>query len=385
MSEPVFSHALIVGLGQMGASLGLALRRGGLVHTISGYDLHPDHSATALSIEAIDHLAPTLEQAAPQADLIILCTPVGAYAGIVQVLQPLVRAGAIVTDIGSIKAQAIRDITPYLPAETILVPSHPIAGSEQVGPQHARADFFDRHLFLITPVDERHEDAITRIGELWRSTGAAVEVMSAELHDQIYAYMSHLPQLLAFAAAPVLDTVGMRVSGDDTLFKRFVRIGRSDPEMWHDIMLENADNIVAAAAQLRHVLAHMQDELRSGTAGAELPAAEQMPRLVKQAWPKLLASALVNSVQLAERQFERKLARYAAGGFIDVSCPATESPEPDLELVSQYASFIADLLAAYLSEHDRIIGALEAGDAPALLSHLATAQASAKRLIATVH
>ncbi len=387
MSQPLFAHVAIIGLGQMGASLGLALKAGDRVAHISGYDLHSDHSATALSFEAIDHLAATAADAVQGADLIILCTPVGTYGAIMEAIAPHLKAGAVLTDIGSIKSQAIREITPHLPAGVVFVPSHPVAGSEKVGPYHAHAQFFARHLFLICPTDELDDALVERIGQLWQSTGARVDVMPAALHDQLYAYMSHLPQLMAFAAMPVLDEAGMRHDTDDEHFRRFIRIGRSDPEMWRDVFLQNSSNILQSAESVKAIILHIRDELASGAtkADAQAPDIAIRNQLAKAVWPRLLASSLIVSVTLMEQQLGMPMARYAAGGFTDFTCPMTESPEPDMELVSQHAPYILSLLDAYLAQHQLIVSAMGAHAQDELLSTLAIMQASGKKLIATHH
>lgn len=386
MSERLFEKVAIIGLGQMGASLGLALQQSGAVDIVSGYDLHPDHSSTALSIEAIDTLATSAEHAVENADLVILCTPVGTYGAIAQAIASHLKSDATLTDIGSIKAQAIRDISPHLPAHVHYVPSHPIAGSEQTGPYNAHADFFQNHLFLITPIDGTDESIVEPVAKLWHGIGAAVDLLPPDLHDQIYAYMSHLPQLMAFAAMPVLDAHHLHVRADDTLFSRFIRIGRSDPEMWRDVFLENADNVCYAAANVHSMLTHMRDELMLG-GGEKKEASEDadMSLIGKTIWANMLASSMVVSVQLFEKQLDMPLIRYAAGGFTDVSAPATESPEDFFEAVSEHAGVCIELLNQYLEQHEHITQAIESRDADQLIGLLAVCQASGKRLITPLH
>lgn len=385
MSEHLFERITIIGLGQMGTSLGLALKRGGQIGHVSGYDLHPDHSATALSIEAIDALCATPEETVVNADLVILCTPVGAYSDITQRIAAYLKPGTILTDIGSIKAQAIRDVQPHLKPHTLFVPSHPIAGSENYGPQYARADFFNNHLFLLTPADANNREKVALVAGLWHSTGATIELLPPDLHDQIYAFMSHLPQLIAYAAMPVLDAHNVALKDDDTLFKRFIRIGRSEPEMWRDVFMENARHLLPAADHIMQTLTHMRDELASGA--KDVPQTNEPPseHLLKQSWPQILASSLIVSVQRTEFILERKLAHYAAGGFIDVTSPASESPEPDFELISQAAHSMIALLDAYLEQHKTIVDLIEKKDANHLLAQLAICQACGKRMTQPLH
>lgn len=387
MSDPLFSHVALIGLGQMGASLGLALKAGGRVRHISGYDLHPDHSATALSVEAIDQLSATAAEAVRNADLVIFCTPVGTYSQLMQSIAPHLKSGAIITDIGSIKQQTLREIVPHLPQGAVFIPSHPVAGTEKVGPYHAHAQFFAKRLFLICPDEQADEILVGRIGELWQSTGARVDVMPAALHDQIYAYISHLPQLMAFAAVGALDEAGIRHDSDDELFRRFIRIGRSDPEMWRDVFLQNSEHLLQGAEHVKAILVHMRHELAGGLdqhAGTEPDDATRL-LLAKAIWPRLLASALIVSVTLMEQQIGIPMARYAAGGFLDFTCPMIESPEPDMAVVSQHPAYVLSLVDGYLRHHQAICSAIGGQARDALLSTLATAQASGKKLIATHH
>lgn len=389
MSEVLFPRTALIGLGQMGASLGMALKQTGLVGEIAGYDLHPDHSSTALSLDAIDRLAVSAPDAVRGADLAILCTPVGSYGALAQAMAAHLKPGACVTDIGSIKAQAIRDIAPHLPEGVHFIPAHPIAGSEQTGPYHAHAEFFRDHLFLITPIEHTDPALAEPVATLWQAIGARVELLSPQLHDAVYAYMSHLPQLLAFAVMPQLAGARARLKDGEDVFGRFIRIGRSDAEMWRDVFLENAAHLLPAAERLSAILTHMRDELLLGgadmTAAAQAGATPPPEALLKAVWPRVLASALITAVQLAESQLEMKLARFAAGGFTDVSCPAMTDTQEDFELVSQHAATLIGWLDAYLARQSEIVTAIESGDGEALLRLLATCQAEGKRLLTPLH
>lgn len=383
MSDPLFAHAAIIGLGQMGASLGLALSETGRIGTLSGYDPNPDHAHKAHELGAVTWLASDAADCVSDADLVIFCMPVGLYAATTRKLAKHFKEGAILTDIGSIKTQAIRDIASHLPAHVTFIPSHPIAGSERVGPYHASADFFAHHLFLITPIEGTPPDQVEPIAALWAAIGSRVDLLTPELHDQIYAYMSHLPQLIAFAAMPVLRHRPVVIREEDVLFSRFIRIGRSDPVMWRDVFLENAEFIQTAAANLSTILSHMRDELLLGSA-RETPTELDIPieRLCKTIWPRMLASALVVSVQLVESQLQMKLLRYAAGGFTDVACPAAEGEDTDFEAVSNHPGFMIAMLNDYLEYQQAILSAIEQRDEETLLSLLMDSQNCGKALIA---
>ncbi len=386
MTLPDFSHIAIIGLGQMGASLGLALKSGGVTAHITGFDPNPHHADTALSLHAIDTIAPTDAAAVHAAELIILCAPVGAYASIAASIAPHLAAGALITDVGSIKAQAVRDVAPHLPAHACFVPSHPVAGSEKTGPQHARANFFERKLFLITPQDDTLPEAIDLIAALWNITGANVEVLPPELHDQIYALMSHLPQLMCFAAMPVLRAQGANLLDDDDVYARFIRIGRSDPLMWRDVFLNNAVHVLATASQVQHIVQHMRDELLLGSAGnTETPDAAERMYLLKNSWPRMLASSLIVAAELYEGQLGTRIARFAAGGFTDFTSPAMFAPEDDMHRVSSGAALMIAWLNDYLVRHNAIMTAIETADADGMLALLRECQSDGLALLAPSH
>jgi cyclohexadieny/prephenate dehydrogenase len=380
MAETLFQCAAIIGLGQMGASLGLAMRAGGMVAQIVGIDNNAVNAEKALKMGAVDRIGASLTATVKDADLIILCTPVGSYESIMQQIAPTLQQNATLTDIGSIKAQAIRDIMPHLPPYVRLVPSHPIAGSEKTGPDYARADFFARKLFLITPLEGTPPEWVEPIAKLWHSTGAAVDLCPPELHDHIYAYMSHLPQLIAYGAMLVLASQPVSVRDEHTLqeqlFARFIRIGRSDPRMWRDVFLENAHFTLAAAGNVQAILEHMRDELLLGGNRSEDPLSVPVERICKSLWPRMLGSAMIAAVNIAEEQMQMKLARYAAGGFTDVSCPVMESTDDDFAAISEHPSYAIKLLSDYIAAHKKLTDAIASQDAALLLELLTQAQAA---------
>lgn len=390
MDEPAFSSIAILGLGQMGASLGLAFQRAGLSAHRSGFDSHSAHANAALACGAIDTICATPQQAVNGADLVILCTPMRSYDALMKQIAGHLKHGAIITDIGSVKLAAIRSLGQDLPAGVSLVPAHPIAGSEKTGPHHARADFFDRRLFLLTPeIADEQNSALRNVSQLWQQIGAQIEVMPPDAHDRIYATMSHVPQLVAYACAPVLNRQAIRRADTDALFSRFIRIGRSDPQMWCDVFLENAVPVVAGTEMVVHLLAHMRDELLIGSGNTKeappIPAPETLQRLHKDIWPRMVASTLVVNAGHAEQLLGIRLARYAAGGFIDTTCPATESPEPDFEIVSTHAPTMIVMLSQLIDEMKSINMLISQGNMEPLFKRLSDCQREAFQLIETRH
>lgn len=390
MSAPGFSHIAILGMGQMGASLGLAFAKA-LPDTIrSGYDLSSSHAHTAKELGAIDHVCDTPQKAVAQADIIVFCMPLCSYGPVMQAISSHIKPGTIITDIGSVKQSAQDAIGQHLPQGVVFVPAHPIAGSEKSGPDCAKGTLFENKLFILTPEAGQETSAmVQQVAQLWQAIGARTELMPANVHDVVYAAMSHLPQLLAYGCQKVLLNHGARVTGDDESYARFVRIGRSDARMWCDVFLENSAAVLAYSRTAREVLSHIRDELVLGSAGQENPTLPPdnvlLNRLHKHIWPRMVASALIINAQLTEQQIDTPLRRYAVAGFLDTSGPASQPPEADFETVSQHAGLMIAMLSELLNEMLAIESLIEARNADALYEALAEYQRCGIALLAPVH
>ncbi len=254
----------IVGAGLIGGSFALALKRAGAVREVLGLGRSPASLDAALERGLIDRAVGWPE--AGQADCILLALPVGDTAAVLKKLAPHLKAGAIVTDAGSTKANVVATARAALGDRFAdFVPGHPIAGSEQSGPGAARADLYQGKKVVLTPQADTHAGAIATVKALWEAAGAQVEMLEAELHDRVFAAVSHLPHLAAFA---LVDELAQRADGDTFFryaasgFRDFTRIAGSSPEMWRDIALANRealltelDAYVAALQVLRSVVA----------------------------------------------------------------------------------------------------------------------------------
>ena len=236
----------IIGVGLIGGSFALALKRAGAVREVLGV------GRTAASLELarqqglIDRTVDIAEAA--QADCILLAMPVGETAAVLAQLAPHLKPGAIVTDAGSTKANVIAAARAALGARfSDFVPGHPIAGSELNGPLAARADLFQSRKVVLTPEPETRGDAQALVNALWAATGAQVEILEADLHDRIFAAVSHLPHLAAYA---LVNELAQRENSADFFrfaasgFRDFTRIAGSSPEMWRDIALANRDAVL---------------------------------------------------------------------------------------------------------------------------------------------
>ena len=236
----------IIGVGLIGGSFALALKQAGAVREVLGV------GRTAASLELarqhglIDRTVDIAEAA--QADCILLAMPVGETAAVLTQLAPHLKPGAIVTDAGSTKANVIAAARAALGVRfSDFVPGHPIAGSELNGPLAARADLFQSRKVVLTPEPETRGDAQALVNALWAATGAQVEILEADLHDRIFAAVSHLPHLAAYA---LVNELAQRENSADFFrfaasgFRDFTRIAGSSPEMWRDIALANRDAVL---------------------------------------------------------------------------------------------------------------------------------------------
>jgi len=260
----------IIGPGLIGGSLSLALKQAGAVREVLGVGRNPARLTVARELGLIDRAVDWAE--AGQADCILLALPVGDTAAVLKSLAPHLKAGAIVTDAGSTKVNVIVAARAALGARVAdFVPGHPIAGSEQSGPGAARADLYQGKKVVLTPQADTRAAALATVQALWEAAGAQVEMLEPDLHDRVFAAVSHLPHLAAFA---LVDELAQRADGDTFFrfaasgFRDFTRIAGSSPEMWRDIALANRE---ALLTELDAYLTALQS-LRGAVAGEDADA-----------------------------------------------------------------------------------------------------------------
>jgi len=326
----------LLGAGQLGGSLALALRAGGNVH-ITAYDSNAQHAESLRARGAVDAVSTAADMAVANAEIIIFAAPLRSYRAIAEAIAPALANGAIVTDVGSVKT-SMDAIAHLLPAARI-VPGHPIAGSEKSGPEAANGDLFRGKLCILTPPPATDAQAISIVETLWHIAGADVIHMPAAMHDQIYAYVSHLPHYIAFIAASYFHALGSVMAADDAVLQQFLRISRSNPRMWTDVALENREALLPVLATYIALLEHFATELRAGEK-SEGDRASLATRLL----PRILAASLISSVSLYEQQSGTSLRPFGAGGMRDIVAPAAHTPEDDTEAISHHASVMADLI-----------------------------------------
>jgi cyclohexadieny/prephenate dehydrogenase len=266
---PVVDRLAIIGLGLIGSSIARAARRYNAAKTIIAGDSDEGVRARVKELAIVDDVAPTLAQAVEGADLVIFCVPVGANEAVAREIGPYVKAGAIVSDVGSVKSAVIGAIAPHLPAGVSLVPAHPVAGTEQSGPDAGFDSLFLHRWCILTPPEETDAKAIALVQAFWEALGSNVEIMTSAHHDLVLAITSHVPHLIAYN---IVDTVAEleEATRSEVLkfsaggFRDFTRIAASDPTMWRDVFLHNKDAVLEMLGRFNEDLTALQRMIRRG-------------------------------------------------------------------------------------------------------------------------
>jgi len=272
----VFERVAIVGVGLIGGSLGLALKRAGLAGHVVGYGRSAANLEVARERGCIDAVATTLDDAARDASLVVLAAPVGRCGELARALRPHAPADAILTDVGSVKGLLVPELERAWVDAARVVGGHPLAGSEAAGAAAAKPDLFRDRRCILTPTPQTGADALARVRALWDAVGARVELLDAELHDAILARVSHLPHLVAYALVEAVASA--RIGGHEPLpyaasgFRDTTRIAASRGELWRDILVANAPAVRAGLGELRVALDRL-DALLAAHDGAGLEAA----------------------------------------------------------------------------------------------------------------
>jgi len=269
MTRPLFERVALIGIGLIGSSLCHAMRRHGLARAVVGHAQSERTRSTALRLGLVAQAYSTAAEAARGADLVILCTPVGAYGKIAEEIGPWLERGAILTDVGSVKGAVVRDVAPHVGPGVHFIPGHPIAGTERSGPESGFAELFDGRWCVLTPPEGTDEAAIGKLAAFWRACGSQVELMDAQHHDLVLAITSHVPHLIAYNIVNtarhlerVTDSEVIKFSAGG--FRDFTRIAASDPVMWRDVFLNNKEAVLEMLARFSEDLTALQRAIRFG-------------------------------------------------------------------------------------------------------------------------
>jgi len=264
-----FERIAIIGIGLIGSSLAHAVKRHDLAGEIVIAEKSQEALDTAMRLGLADRGTLSIPAAVRGADLVMVCTPVGAFAEVGQAMRDHLSPGAIVSDVGSVKQSVVRDLGPCIPEGVHFVPGHPIAGTEHSGPEAGFAELFEGRWCILTPPPGTDRDSVEQIASLWRVCGMMIEVMDAGHHDQVLAVTSHLPHLIAFTIVGTATDVGEHIQQEvikfaASGFRDFTRIAASDPTMWRDIFLNNREALLEVCGRMSEDIAQLQRAIRWG-------------------------------------------------------------------------------------------------------------------------
>ena len=269
MSDGLFDRVALIGIGLIGSSLARVLRRDSPDTKIVACARRSETLAAARRLELADDATDDPAEAVAGADIIVIATPLSAYAAIGERIKPALKDGAILTDVGSVKQMAIRDLQPHVPRGVHFVPGHPVAGTEHSGPEAGFAELFCDRWCILTPLPETASEAVNAVGRMWERCGMRVVTMSADHHDKVLAMTSHLPHLIAYTIVGTAtdleeslksEVIEFSASG----FRDFTRIAASDPVMWRDVFLNNREAVLEIVQRFTEDLTALQRAIRWG-------------------------------------------------------------------------------------------------------------------------
>jgi cyclohexadieny/prephenate dehydrogenase len=285
-ATPLFERVALIGIGLIGSSLSHAMRRAGLARHIAGHARSERTRAKALELGLVHSIHADPASVVRDADLVIICSPIGTYAEIGAAIRDHLKPGAILSDVGSVKQAVIRDLGPNVPDGVHFVPGHPIAGTEHSGPESGFATLFDGRWCILTPPPGTDAAATEKMIRFWRACGSQVEVMEAGHHDKTLAITSHLPHLIAYTIVGTVadledatqsEVIKFSASG----FRDFTRIAASDPVMWRDVFLNNRDAVLEMLGRFAEDLSALQRAIRWGE-GDKLEALFTRTRAIRR-------------------------------------------------------------------------------------------------------
>ncbi len=266
-----FGEVAIIGVGLIGGSLAKVMKVNGIADRITGAGRGREGLELALRLGVIDRIADSLEEAVGDADLVVLATPVGVFEQITKRIGMVMKPGAILTDVGSVKGEMVNTLESILPGHVRYVPGHPIAGKEKTGVAESSDTLFKNAKCILTPTEKTDRAALDAVRGIWEAAGAKVIIMDPFLHDKVFAAVSHLPHVAAYAMMCAVSD--MNTGTDDYLafsgagFRDFTRIAASSPEMWRDVCLLNKKNIVHMIERYQFSLSKLKKAIEKADAG----------------------------------------------------------------------------------------------------------------------
>ena len=268
-NESLFAEIAIIGIGLIGSSLARVIKRKNIAKKISISTRSNETLEKSMALQLGDFYSTNVAESVRNADLIILCVPLGAVKMVAKLISTALKPGAIVTDVGSSKQCVIDDIIPHIPKTVHFVPGHPIAGTEHSGPDSGFEELFQDHWTILTPHKNSNKIAIKTVTKFWEKCGSMVELMEPHRHDQVLAITSHLPQLIAYCIVDTATNLEKNLQSDVIKysaagFRDFTRLAASDPTMWRDIFLNNRDAVLDVLSQFSEDLTALRRSIRRG-------------------------------------------------------------------------------------------------------------------------
>ncbi|MDG2242890.1 MAG: prephenate/arogenate dehydrogenase family protein [Rhodospirillaceae bacterium] len=269
MADVLFEKVAFIGVGLIGSSMARRMSADGLMSEIVACARSEETRTKVVDLGIASQTFEDPAAAVDGADLVVIATPIGSCGAIAQAIAPALKPGAIVTDVGSVKQAVVDAVAPYLSAENAFVPGHPIAGTEESGPEAGFPELFDGRWTILTPTDGTDAEAVEKVKVLWQRMGAMVDTMTPSHHDMVLAITSHLPHLIAYTivgtATDLEDDLRQEVMKYSASgFRDFTRIAASDPVMWRDIFLNNRDSTLETLQRFSEDLTALQRAIRRG-------------------------------------------------------------------------------------------------------------------------
>ena len=269
LAEPLFQKITLIGMGLIGSSLARAIRQRKLAAQLTACDASPAVLERVQALGLADHTASDGAAAVAEADLVILCVPVGANAAVGALIGPFLKEGAIVSDVGSVKSSVVAALSPHIGKGVHLIPAHPVAGTEYSGPDAGFATLFLNRWCIVTPPEGADPAATEKLCALWTAMGSNVETMTPAHHDLVLAITSHVPHLIAYnivGTAAHMESVTQSevIKFSAGGFRDFTRIAASDPIMWRDVFLHNKEAVLEMLGRFNEDLSALQRMIRWG-------------------------------------------------------------------------------------------------------------------------
>lgn len=378
----MFQNIAIIGLGLIGSSIAYDIRAHRLAKHVVGIDPVREHGDLLLTNGVIHEALTELSLVQQPCDLVIIASPPSSFEQIAKNLVPLLAKGALVMDVGSVKTHAIEVIAPHIPEDVSYLPAHPIAGKAESGAMAGEEGLFAQKRIILTPYKELDEAVVTKALDFWQGIGGACEIMDAAQHDQIYAHVSHLPQMVAFASCLTLNEIP-RMAVQTKSISNFLRLGASSPALWVDIATHNRAPLYDALHTFLYLLNHMIAELASGEEREE-PTREAKDAALTLL-PRIIASLVISTVIMFEKKQDIKAITYVGSGFADVTAPAMEPPEGDIERISGAYAQVAQMLKVFEGHFRSLFLQLERGESKELYESMLAANLAHKHLVQTLH